>query len=136
MALTLSKLVLIAFGGGAGAVFRYLLAGWVQGPRITGAIVFPVGTLVVNVLGSLLIGVLAAAFLTGPYMLREEFRAALFVGLLGGFTTFSTFSFETLELINDAQWGRATANILLTNALCLGGVWIGFRLMQWALASP
>ena len=120
------KLMLIAIGGGAGSVLRYAIAGWSQ--RLADES-FPLGTMVVNVLGCMAIGVLGAWF-AEPHTVREEWRVALMVGLLGGFTTFSTFSFETLELANDGQWGRAAANAVLTNVLCLGAAWIAYRITE------
>lgn len=117
------KLFWIAAGGGAGAVLRYLVAGLVQkfaGPSL------PIGTLVVNVFGCLVIGLMTAA-LAGPYIVRDEYRLALLVGLLGGFTTFSTFGWETFALANDGQYRQAVLNVVLSNALGLCAVWIGYR---------
>jgi len=122
----MTKLLFIAAGGAVGAVFRYLLSGWCQ--RVTDT-TFPIGTLVVNVLGCLLIGVLTAAF-TGPYFIRDEFRAAVLVGLLGGLTTFSTFGWETMALVNDGLLRRAILNIFVTNAVALFAVWLGYRAGQ------
>lgn len=121
------KLLLVAAGGGIGSVLRYLLAGWVQGPRLTGLAVFPTGTMAVNVAGSLCIGIAAAFYFAGPTIPREGFRTFIMIGIFGGFTTFSTFAYETLELVNDGQFARAGFNVLLTNALCLAAVWIGYR---------
>jgi fluoride exporter len=129
----LLKLLLIGLGGAVGSILRYLLAGWVQGPRVLTADVrpaFPLGTLAVNVTGSLVIGVLAAVFLTGTTALRPETRVLVFVGLLGGFTTFSTFSYETLELVNHGRLGAAGANVLLTNAACLFAAWVGYAAIK------
>ena len=120
------KLLLIAAGGSLGTVLRYLVAGWAQ--RI-GPPTFPIGTMVVNVAGCMAIGVAGAVF-AGPHSWREEWRIALMIGLLGGFTTFSSFSFETLELANEGEFLRAALNVLLTNALCIGSAWIGYRLTQ------
>jgi fluoride exporter len=125
------KLLLIGAGGGVGSVLRYLLAGWIQGPRaVDGEAmpVFPIGTLAVNVIGSLAIGVLGSAFLTGATPLREDLRLLLFVGILGGFTTFSTFSYETLDLMSHGRFGAAGANVLLSNAVCLLAAGLGFWL--------
>lgn len=119
----MSKLLLIALGGAAGALLRWALAGSTQ--HLTGAS-FPYGTLVVNVLGCLLIGVLGYA-LAGPVLIREEFRAAVLIGVLGSLTTFSTFGWETLEMVNDGRFGRAGLNILLMNATTLAAVWGGYR---------
>lgn len=122
----MSKLLLIAIGGGTGAVLRYAVAAW--GQRLTGGL-FPVGTLLVNVSGCLLIGLAGARF-AGPHLLSDQLRAALFIGLLGGYTTFSTFGWETFMLANDGELGRALANLLLTNVLGVSAVWVGYRLGQ------
>ncbi|MBI4719236.1 MAG: fluoride efflux transporter CrcB [Planctomycetes bacterium] len=122
----MTKWLLIGAGGAAGSMLRYALAGLAQ--RLAGGS-FPVGTLLVNVTGCLAIGFLGAA-LTGPYVIREEYRIALLVGLLGGYTTFSSFGWETLALLNDGQMARATANVLLCNGLGLAAVWLGYRLAE------
>ncbi len=88
---------------------------------------FPVGTLAVNVSGCLLIGFLGALF-SGPALLRDEMRLFVLAGFLGGFTTFSTFSFETLSLLDDGEWARASANLVLSNGLGLLAVWLGYRI--------
>jgi CrcB protein len=121
-----TKLLLIAAGGGAGALLRFLVSGW--GQRLTES-TFPVGTLVVNVSGCLLIG-FAGGALSGPWIVREELRLALLVGLLGGFTTFSTFGFETFALVEDRQWLYVGGNLLLSNGLGLVAVWLGYRVAQ------
>jgi CrcB protein len=120
----LSRLAFIALGGGLGAVARYLLAG--AGQRLTDG-PFPVGTLLVNLTGCLLIGFLGS-ILTGPAIVREEYRLMLLVGFLGGFTTFSTFGYETLALMSDREWWWAGANVVLSNAVGLLAVWVGHRL--------
>ncbi len=117
---------MIAGGGACGAVCRYLMAMGVQ--RLGGA-TFPVGTLAVNLLGCLVIGFLGALF-AGPVVIREEWRFALFVGFLGSFTTFSTYAWETLGLLNDGERGPALANVLLSNVGGLALVWFGYRLAQ------
>ncbi len=122
----MTKLLFIAAGGAAGAVIRYLLSGWCHRASDT---TFPIGTLAVNVLGCLLIGALTAVF-TGPYVVREEYRAALLVGLLGGLTTFSTVGWETLALVNDGGIRRAMLNVFVTNAFALAAVWVGYRAGQ------
>jgi fluoride exporter len=132
----MEKLLYIAIGGGVGSVLRYLLGGWTQrvaggaagGVAGTAVGAFPFGTLVVNALGCLAIGVLGALF--AMHRVRDEWRLMLAVGLLGGFTTFSSFAFETLTLAEDGARGRALSNLLLTNALCLLAVWLGYRLTQ------
>jgi CrcB protein len=120
----MQKLLLIFVGSGFGGVLRYALAGWTQ--RLTGG-VFPLGTLLVNVTGCLLIGFLTAAF-GGRILVREEHRVALLIGLLGGYTTFSTFGLETFALLNDGQYGRAGVNVVASVAVGLVAVWIGYRL--------
>jgi fluoride exporter len=121
-----TKLIFIAGGGAAGSVLRYLVAGW--GQRLTpGA--FPMGTLLVNLSGCLLIGYVGAA-LAGPVIVRDEYRLAVLVGLFGGFTTFSTFGYETFGLLAERDWARAALNLALSNGLGIVGVWIGYRLAE------
>jgi CrcB protein len=118
------KIAYVAGGGALGAVVRYLLAGW--GQRMTES-AFPFGTLLVNVLGCLGIGVAAAA-LAGPAIVREEYRLAILVGFFGGFTTFSTFGYESFALLSDREWWLAGANLVGSNLLCLLAVFVGYRL--------
>jgi CrcB protein len=128
------KLLLIAGGGSIGALLRYAISGWsytLTGrlcPRLAEA-GFPIGTLVVNVLGCLVIGGVGA-FFGGPQIVREEHRVFVLIGVLGAFTTFSTFGYETFELINDRQWGFAGLNVLLSNAVGLAAVWAGYRVVE------
>ncbi len=127
----MTKLLMIAGGGAVGAVSRYYLAGWTQ--RLAGG-TFPLGTLTVNVLGCLLIGILGA-FFGGPHLVRQEYRLLMMIGLLGGFTTFSTFGLETVALINEGQLAQAGLNVLLSNALGLLAVLLGYRATQWMLGA-
>lgn len=120
------KLLFIAGGSAVGGLTRYVIAGLAQ--RGSGGS-FPVGTLTVNVLGCLVFGILAASF-AGPVLIREEYRAALLVGVLGGFTTFSTFGYETFALINGGQYWTAAGNVLLHNVVGLTGLWLGYRLVE------
>jgi CrcB protein len=125
-----TKLGLVFLGAGAGGVLRYWLGGVVQhwfGASAPGWASFPVGTLVVNVSGCFLIGLLAV-MLTGPLMVREEVRLALLIGVLGGYTTFSSFGRETLALVHDGQWLFAGLNVLVSNAAGLAAVFAGDRL--------
>jgi len=122
----MAKLLLIGCGGGVGAILRYLVAGW--GQALTSGS-FPLGTLVVNVAGCLVIGWLGT-LLTGPVLVREEVRMALLVGVLGGFTTFSTFGFETGSLLSDGEWAQALLNVALSNGLGLAALFLGFRLAR------
>jgi len=120
------KLLLVAVGGGTGAALRYLLTGWIQ-QRIS--LLFPAGTLAVNLIGCLAIGAIAPILL-GPLLMREEYRLFLVVGVLGGFTTFSAFGWETFSLLNGGQMEYAVANAVASNVLGVLGVWIGFRVSQ------
>jgi CrcB protein len=114
----------VALGGALGSVARYACS--VGAARWLGA-AFPWGTLFVNVAGSFAIGVLAALVAAdGRPLLGSDARAFLLVGVLGGFTTFSSFSLETLMLARSGGLGAAGANVALSLALCLTGVWLGF----------
>jgi CrcB protein len=118
------KLALIALGGGLGTLARYGITGFAQ--RLSES-QFPWGTLVVNVLGCLLIGAIAA-YSVGPTAMREEYRWALTVGFLGGFTTFAAFGFETFALVENRYAGFALANVALSNVGGLAAVWADYRL--------
>ena len=113
--------------GGAGAVLRYGLASFVQ---LRAGDLFPWGTLTVNVFGCFAIGVLATAF-EERSVLSPDLRLALLVGLLGGFTTFSTFGLETWRLLEDAELARALANVTASVLTCLVAVIAGVRLVRW-----
>lgn len=121
------KLVLIFLGGGVGSLCRYGLAGW--GQRLVNGS-FPLGTLLVNVLGCFVIGFLNCLFNGGVYLIRPEYRVALTIGLLGGFTTFSTFGWETFAMANDGQGLRAVMNLLLSVTLGFSSVLVGYRLAE------
>jgi CrcB protein len=121
------KILFIAVGGAVGSVLRYLMQGWLQ--RASGS-VFPLGTLAVNVLGCLAIGVLAAAFAGAAASVREEYHVGLTVGLLGGFTTFSAFGLETYLLASPGQYRHAAAYVALSVVLGLAAVWLGYRAGQ------
>ncbi|NLY02354.1 MAG: fluoride efflux transporter CrcB [Rhodopirellula sp.] len=125
------KVFLIALGGGGGTLLRYFVGEWMQR---WGNESFPWGTLTVNVLGCFAIGILNVA-LVGPFFVREEYRLALLVGVLGGFTTFSSFGWETLTLLNGDQWGYGIANFTLNNVLGLMAAWAGYRLAEYWLGT-
>ena len=105
----------VALGGALGAVLRYGLSGWLH--AVTGA-VFPVGTLAVNVLGSAVIGAVLQLS-TERFVIPLEVRLLLTTGFCGGLTTFSTFSYETLALLEEQQWVAACGNVAL-NVVCCG----------------
>ena len=119
------KLTLIALGGAAGALLRYAIGGWVQRFSDT----FPIGTLTVNVLGCLLIGLCGGIF-ARPHLVGPEYRAAILIGLLGSFTTFSTFGFETFELANERAFISAGLNVIMSVGCGLAAVWIGYRFAE------
>jgi CrcB protein len=118
------NILLVFLGGGIGATARYGLQGIVY--RMTGA-GFPYGTLVVNVLGSFLIGLLMASF-EERFIINPSLRVFLTIGLLGGFTTFSSFSFETLALFRDGSYTLGIANVAANVFVCLGATWLGIIL--------
>lgn len=131
--LTMFTYFWIALGGALGSVGRYWLNGLVSQRFDT----FPMGTLAVNVIGSLLIGILAALTLPEGRMSSEGRTLTtpfLMIGLCGGFTTFSSFSLQTLNLLRDREWLYAGGNILLSVALCLIATWLGY-LLGLALAA-
>jgi CrcB protein len=116
----------IALGGALGTTARYWISGLVA--RSVGE-TFPWGTLLVNVSGSFVIGIFVA--LTGPdgrWFLGSTARQFVMIGICGGYTTFSSVSLQTLNLVNDGEWFRAGANIGLSVALCLFAVWGGVAL--------
>jgi CrcB protein len=117
----LKALLLIAVGGAVGAVLRYGASISVYSLLGRG---FPYGTLFVNVSGSLLMGILSVLMLE-RFDIGPEWRAAILVGVLGSFTTFSTFSIETLNLLEQGDLMRAMANIVLSVLICLVAVWFG-----------
>jgi len=111
----------IAAGGATGAVLRFWVSGQVHVWLGRG---FPYGTLMVNVFGSLLMG-LFSVLLIERLSLGPEWRAAILIGLLGGFTTFSSFSIETLNLIAAGAHGKALVNVTLSVVLCVVAAWVG-----------
>lgn len=119
------KFVIIAIGGAIGSVFRYWASGldyrWSNG-------IFPISTFVINASGSLVIGFLWGLF--ERYSLSPNLRHFLFIGLLGGYTTFSTFSLETFNLLRDGENGIALMNILLSNAAGILFVFIGYYFLR------
>ena len=125
----LSTVLLVGVGGFIGSVFRYLLGSGVQ--SLLGQPSFPYGTLVVNVLGCLIIGILAGLS-DFRQVFPSEVRALLLVGLLGGFTTFSAFGYETITLLRDGETIAGLANVMGQGAAGLAAVWIGYRLSQLA----
>ena len=120
------RIALIFAGGGGGSVLRYLMQGWVQ--RLSGSS-FPLGTLIVNISGCFVIGFLGGMFF-GPRPINEDYRFAILTGILGGYTTFSSFGWETMKLSDDREFLYAGLNVSLSIAIGLVAVWLGKQLVQ------
>ena len=114
----------VALGGALGACGRLWVSAWVQ--RMAGTD-FPMGTLAVNLIGSFLFGVLFILVFSLS-SLREPARLFLLVGGMGAFTTFSTFSFETIRLLENSMLGLALLNVLVNTVFCCVGLWVGMLL--------
>jgi CrcB protein len=118
----LTNILLVGFGGFFGSILRYLVSGYIQ--QAAKSIAFPYGTLAVNVIGCFVIGFLAQ-LAEGRGVFTSESRSFVFVGILGGFTTFSSFGNETLNLARDSQMMNALANVGANMILGLLAVWLG-----------
>jgi CrcB protein len=121
-----SHVIAVAAGGATGAVCRFALASWVSQGMGRG---FPYGTLLVNILGCFAMGVLFV-LLVERLPAPPVWRAALMTGLLGGFTTFSAFSVETLGLLEEHAYAKATLYVAASVILCLGATWLGIGLVR------
>lgn len=119
------RLLLIFLGGGLGSILRYLVQGWTQS---WSGVSFPLGTLVVNVSGCLAIGFLAGLFF-GPRPIQPDYRFAILTGILGGYTTFSSFAWETLSLAEDREFLYAGLNVGLSVVVGLLAAWLGRQLV-------
>jgi CrcB protein len=120
----------VAVGAAVGGVARFALAGLIQQRAGAG---FPIGTLVINVTGSLLLGFIMRYALASTAW-SPELRALLTTGFCGGYTTFSTFSYETVVLVEDGEYRRAALYIALSVALALAGVLVGMTAAGRVLA--
>ena len=116
----MSLWLIIGLGGFIGAILRYWISGWIQ----SGFLTFPLGTLGVNFIGSLL---LALIMYTSEYrgLFGEEVRVFLTIGILGSFTTMSTFSFESMELLEQSEHVMFGLNLIGTVSLCLLAIYLG-----------
>jgi len=123
----MNRTLLVGLGGFLGSVARYALGGWLA--RMKSGWAFPVETLVINVTGCLVIGFLAGLAETRGVFTGAS-RAFLFIGVLGGYTTFSTFGYETFQLLRDGQLGPALLSSSLQLGLGLGAVWAGEMLAR------
>jgi CrcB protein len=122
------KLFYIAAGGAIGALFRYFVSGAVH---TLFAGMYPLGTLVVNVTGSFAIGFLW--YLSEEVIVPQHIKTFAFIGILGGFTTFSTYMLETLNLLREGEFNLAILNCVLNNFIGFGLVIFGFVLSQYFL---
>ena len=120
------KIIYLGIFGGMGCVARYMVSGWVY--NLAGR-TLPYGTLAVNVVGSLLLGLIMEGSLRST-LLSPELRFGITVGFLGGFTTFSTFSYETVRLLEEGSMVAAGANILLNVTVCVVAALIGIYLAR------
>ena len=122
------SILFVAFGGALGSVSRYLLGTWIQ--SVSKSIDFPFGTLTVNLIGCFVIGFLSQlAEARGVF--TSETRALVFVGVLGGFTTFSSFGNDTINLFRDGETFNALANVGANVILGLLLVWLGRTVAFW-----
>ena len=121
----MNQLISIALGGAFGAVLRFLMSAGLYQWLGRG---FPYGTLAVNLVGSFLMGLLTEALILQRIAIAVEYRAAILVGFIGAFTTFSTFSLETIYLLEQGNLTKAGLNVLLSVIGCLIAVWLGLLL--------
>lgn len=121
----MNQLIAVALGGAFGAILRFLISSGVYQWLGRG---FPYGTLAVNVIGSFLIGLLTEALILQRVALSMEYRSAILVGLFGSLTTFSTFSLDTLYLLEQGQFSKASINVLVSVFVCIFVVWLGLSL--------
>lgn len=125
VALPASTVLWVAAGGALGAALRFLVAEWARGQSALGG--FPWATLGINVSGSLVLGLLAGGALLGDSA-SPQLRAMLMIGVLGGFTTFSTFSLETVALVQAGAAGRAVGYVAASFLLSVGAAALGLAL--------
>lgn len=123
----LRALLLVGLGGFVGSVGRYLISGWVH--RLLPYAAFPWGTLTVNVSGCFLIG-LFSGLADSRQLWGPDLRLFVMLGVLGGFTTFSSFAYETLALTRDADLLRALANVALQVVLGLTAAWLAYSIAR------
>ncbi|HHZ71403.1 MAG TPA: fluoride efflux transporter CrcB [Methylococcaceae bacterium] len=121
----MSQLYAVAFGGALGAVLRFLISTGVYQWLGRG---FPYGTLAVNIIGSFLIGLMTEALVVQRVAFGDEYRLAILVGVFGSLTTFSTFSLDTLYLLEQGHLTKAMLNIFVSVSICVLVVWLGLSM--------
>ena len=126
----LQQYLVIGLGGALGSMLRFGIGTFIDSSVSKAGQIFPWGTIVVNITGCFIIGFIATISSAGDgrLMLSPLTRSFITIGILGGYTTFSSFSLQTLTLAQDGQWGGAAANVLISVVLCLVGVWLGAML--------
>jgi CrcB protein len=119
--------LVIGLGGALGSMLRFFVGSWIDSGMSKGTgPIFPWGTIIVNITGCFVIGfIFTITTAEGRWMVSPLTRNFITIGILGGYTTFSSFSWQTLSLAQSGQWGGAAANVLLSVVLCLVGVWLG-----------
>jgi len=122
----MNMILLVAIGGALGSIARYLMASSIQ---TASGWEFPIGTVLVNILGCFLMGILYV-LIVARHDPRHDLRALLMVGAMGGFTTFSSFSLETVTLAMNGHYTSATLNVLISVATCLTGTMLGVALAR------
>ena len=127
----MERFILICLGGAIGTGLRYITSGLAA--RWLGAD-FPYGTLIVNIVGSFLIGLIQQVGTTS-LLIPDTTRLFLTVGIMGGLTTYSSFSYETIRLAQMGAWGQAWINVLVTTAVCLGVCFLGIAAGRWAVGA-
>lgn len=121
----MKEIILVGIGGAVGAICRFLLSRIIQ---LVSGFTFPYGTLVVNIIGSFLITFLSVILIDRVGEWSAELRALLLIGLLGGFTTFSSFSYEVVDLWESGQGIKVALYLLLSIVLCIGGAFGGLAI--------
>jgi CrcB protein len=122
------NILFVGVGGFFGSIGRYVLSGAVY--QMFPNLHFPIGTTVVNILGCFLIGVVTA-LVEVRNLLSPEVRVFLLIGLLGGFTTFSTFGYETIALLRDGAFLTGLANVLIQVIIGISAIWLGFNIIRY-----
>jgi len=122
----IERTLAVAVGGAIGAVGRYWISGWIS--RLTAQHPFPFGTLSVNMVGAFVLGLVMGATMSGRFLINPTMRIFLTIGCLGGLTTFSTFTYETLEALRAGDFRIALVNVGVSVIVGLFAAWVGLSL--------